>query len=49
MGAHCVEARLRVPGTTNAVYGTTNTDAGVGIGMKKGGFENLKKGPLISR
>ena len=28
-------------GTTNVGYGTTNTDAGVGIGMKTGGFENL--------
>ena len=29
-----------VYGTTTAVYGTTNTDAGVGIGMLRG-FKNL--------
>ena len=31
-------------GTTNTVYGTTNTDAGVGIGLFRG-FKNLKKRP----
>ena len=30
-------------GTTELGYGTTNADAGVGIGMKRGGFDNLKK------
>ena len=30
-------------GTTNIGYGTTNADARVGIGMKKGGFENFEK------
>ena len=39
--ARALEAKdLWVPivvhGTTNAVYGTTNTDEGVGIGMLKG-------------
>ena len=29
--------------TTNIGYGTTNADAGVGIGMLKGGFKNLTK------
>ncbi len=30
-----------VYGTTNAVYGTTDADAGVGIGMLKGIQKNL--------
>ena len=37
-------------GTTNAVYGTNNADAGVGIGYEKGGSRNLTKNrPLINR
>ena len=30
-------------GTTNVGYRTTNADAGVGIGLKRGGFRNLIK------
>ena len=29
------------PGTTELGYGTTNADAGLGIGMLRGGFEDL--------
>ena len=28
-------------GTTNTVYGTTNVDAGVGIGMKRGDSKKM--------
>ena len=31
----------KVDGTTNTIYGTINADAGVGIGLLKGKFENL--------
>ena len=34
--------------TTELGYRTTNTDVGVGIGLKAG-FRNLTKKPLISR
>ena len=34
---------LGVYGTTKTVYRTTNTDEGVGIGMKRGGLRNLIK------
>ena len=34
---------MEAHGATNAVYGTTNADAGVGIGMLKGGIRNLTK------
>ncbi len=30
----------RVHGTTNAVYGTTNADAGLGIGLLSGDSKN---------
>ena len=36
-------------GTTNIGHGTTNADAGVGIGMERGGFEKLTKKQLIRR
>ena len=38
-----------VNGTTNTVYGTTNADAGLGIGMKRGDSKNWLKRIWISR
>ena len=38
----CQKKCSRVYRTTNAVYGSTNADAGVGIGLK-GAFRNLTK------
>ena len=35
--------------TTNTVYGTTFTEAGVGIGLEEGIQKFNKKRPLISR
>ena len=34
-------AQLSIYGTTNAVYGTTDADAGMGIGLLKEGFKEL--------
>ena len=46
---YMTQSTLVVLKTTNVVYGTTNADAGVGIGMKRGDSEIWQKRPLISR
>ena len=38
-GTTNTDAGVAVYGTTNTVYGTTFTDAGVGIGLKRGNSE----------
>ena len=44
MEAIALQVLPRMPGgysATKVGHGTTNADAGVGIGLKKGGFKNL--------
>ena len=38
---HAAGACWNLYGTTNTVYWATNADAGVGIGMLRGGIKNL--------